>query len=53
MNKPKDDLTKEYVDGMLVYDPETGSLTWKWFRGRKIRGAEAGFVNNRGYRLST
>jgi len=43
-NRPRNDLTAEYVRSVLDYDPETGLLRWK-NRGGKI----AGSTSKRGY----
>ena len=45
------ELTKERVDELLSYDPETGVLTWRVNRGRVRVGAEAGCPDGSGRRL--
>lgn len=46
------ELTAEYVDKILDYDSVSGKLTWKIDTGVKgKKGAEAGYVNNYGYRM--
>lgn len=41
----------EYLCSLLEYDKDTGVITWKERRGRKIRaGSVAGHVNKKGYR---
>lgn len=45
-------LELEKVLACLDYDAVTGSLKWKHTKGRKIAGAEAGWLDNLGYRLT-
>ena len=43
------DITAEAVKSLLSYDPETGLLTWKLDRGKKIKaGSPAGWLENDG-----
>lgn len=51
--KAKNDLTREEVEAVLAYDPETGIFTWKTLRGtaNTVRaGRRAGRIAVHGYR---
>ena len=43
------ELTKEVVEQLLAYDPETGEFRWKVSRGTASAGRRAGCNNGRGY----
>jgi hypothetical protein len=48
--KPKDDLSYEYVDSILEYNPYTGNLIWKVNKkSAKVKGKIAGRKANNGY----
>lgn len=40
--KCKSDLTPEYIDYLLHYNPDTGVFTWRVRRGNKLPGSRAG-----------
>ena len=47
MTKNEEKLSFEYVNGILDYDPETGDVTWKVFRGSRTKiGKRAGTIND-------
>lgn len=51
MTRFRNDLTADYVRGLLFYDPETGILTWKVNRAPRGKiGQEAGTINSNGSR---
>ena len=43
-------LTQEYLKTILLYDENTGLLTWLEERGPTKIGDVAGYINDRGYR---
>lgn len=45
------ELTVEFLNSRLEYDPITGKFTWKVAKGGKRVGDEAGSVNDQGYVL--
>jgi len=49
--RPTKYLEIEKLKEILVYDEETGHITWKVNRGRKLKGSLAGYVSPTGYRL--
>lgn len=49
--KFRNDLTADFVQSILSYDPETGVLAWKISSGRASIGARAGYVGDYGYRI--
>ena len=51
--KPKSTPPKEKIEELLDYNSDTGSLTWKTSHRRRIKGAQAGYVDNLGYRVLT
>lgn len=44
-------LTQERVRELFDYDPETGELIHKITKGRSKKGAVAGLINDKGYRV--
>lgn len=44
-------LSVNDVNEMLIYTPETGDFVWRVSRGKAIKGATAGSINNKGYRM--
>lgn len=51
--KAKNDLTKEEVEELVAYDPDTGIFTWKRHRGTTATikaGRQAGRIAAHGYR---
>ena len=44
-------LTREDVLRALDYDAARGKFFWRYTLGRKRQGAEAGFLNQNGYRM--
>jgi len=49
-NKPRNDLTAEFVRSILDYDPQTGTLTWKVNHAARARKSQvAGKTSVRGY----
>jgi hypothetical protein len=49
-NKYIDDLSFEFIDSVLGYDPNTGELRWKVRRNKMKAGSLAGSVTVWGYR---
>ncbi|MBN3822322.1 HNH endonuclease [Burkholderia sp. Ac-20384] len=47
---PRNDLTREDVAKILIYDQETGVFTWRANYHKRRIGGVAGGVNNTGYR---
>ena len=44
------DLTQHYVQSLFDYNKDTGALTWKVARGRRVKaGQKAGTLNGKGY----
>lgn len=42
-------LTREYLEGVLSYSPDTGNFTWKINSGRAVLGSIAGSCSSFGY----